>query len=130
MADVTLSQTCSSLEPLSKTCRLTGMACTFLDRPRACPDSTFVAKVSMPPDEFNVLLDAQDRPALGALSIKRCRRPEVHTGVAGVHVNVILETVGTEAFLEMTWHADGSVEYVCPATEVRFLWREGAFIPL
>ena len=47
--------------PLSKTCRLTGIACPFLETPRACPDSTFVAKVSMPPDEFNGVLKAHAR---------------------------------------------------------------------
>jgi hypothetical protein len=84
----------------------------------------------MPPDQFNILLNAEDRPALGTLAVMKCRRPEYHQGAAGVHVNAVLESPGDQALLEVTWHLDGSVEYHCPATDVRFLWRDGKYIPL
>ena len=84
----------------------------------------------LPPDEFQILLNADGAPALGTLTVIRCKRPEYHHGVAGVHVNAILESVGDEALLQPTWHIDGSVEYHCPATDVRVLWKDGKFIPL
>lgn len=131
MADVTHSNTCSSLDPATGTCRLTGAPCPFLrSSPRDCPDSTFVARVSMPPDEFVVLLNAERRPALGTLTVVKCRRPEFHHGAAGVHVNAVLESPGDGALLSATWRMDGGVEYRCDATDVRFLWRNGKFIPL
>jgi hypothetical protein len=99
-------------------------------RYRDCFDATFINRVSMPPDEFQVLLNAQGAPALGTLTVIRCKRPELHHGAAGVQVNAILESTGDEALLQMTWRIDGSVEYHCPATDVRFLWRAGKFIPL
>jgi hypothetical protein len=131
MADVTHSEICSSFDPATKSCRLIGSACPFAERGAfaACPDGTFVARVSMPPDQFQVLLNAAHEPALGTLQIVRCRRPEFHQGAAGVHVNVILETVGDEALLTANWRLDGSVEYHCPTTDVRFVWRKGKFIP-
>lgn len=131
MADVTHSATCTSFEPGSGTCRLTGAACPFRQGGfRDCADSTFLARVSMPPDEFGVLLNAEHRPALGTLAVKKCRRPEFHHGAAGVHVNAVLESVGDGALLTATWRLDGGVEYYCPSTDVRMLWREGKFIPL
>jgi hypothetical protein len=84
----------------------------------------------MPPDEFQILLNIQNTPALGTLTLIKCKRPELHHGVAGVHVNAILESTADEALLHAHWNLDGSVEYHCPATEVRFLWRDGKFIPL
>ena len=131
MADVTHSTTCSSFDPATRTCRLSGANCPHAQTQdfAACPDATFVARVSMPPDQFHVLLNANHEPALGTLQIVRCRRPEFHHHAAGVHVNVILETVGDEALLTATWHLDGSVEYHCPTTDVRFLYRNGKFIP-
>jgi hypothetical protein len=107
------------------------MACPFAKGGySACADSTFVARVSMPPDEFGVLLNADGVPALGTLAVKRCRRPEYHQGAAGVHVNVVLESAGDGALLEATWRLDGAVEYRCPSSEVRFMWRGGRFIPI
>jgi hypothetical protein len=131
MADVTHSDTCTSLDPATGTCRLTGAPCPFLkSSPRDCPDSTFLARVSMPPDEFCVLLNAEHRPALGTLAVVKCRRPEFYHGAAGVHVNAVLESPGEGALLSATWRLDGAVEYHCDATDVRFLWRDGKFIPL
>ncbi len=131
MADVTTHSQCASLEPSNRTCRLNGQPCPMTaGNYRDCGDSTFVSQVSMPPDEFQVLLNSQGQPALGSLSFRRCRRWELHQGVAGVHVNVILETVGDEAMLQAEWKMDGTVEYFCPASGVRMLWRDGKFIPL
>jgi hypothetical protein len=132
MADVTHSTTCSSFNPDTGACQLNGAPCPFAARKQftACPDATFVARVSMPPDQFHVLLNADHEPALGTLQIVRCRRPEFHHHAAGVHVNVILETVGDEALLTANWRLDGSVEYHCPTTDVRLLYRNGKFIPL
>jgi hypothetical protein len=131
-ADVTHSTTCSSYDPAARACHLSGATCPHAARQdfAACPDATFVARVSMPPDQFHVLLNANHQPALGTLQIVRCRRPEFHHHAAGVHVNVILETVGDQALLTAAWQLDGSVEYHCPTTDVRFLWRNGRFIPL
>ena len=131
MADVTPSSICASFESAGKVCRLNGLPCPFgAGTFGLCADSTFIARVSMPPDEFNVLLNAAGEPSLGTLTVIRCRRPELHHGVAGVHVNAVLESVGDEALLQTTWNLDGSVEYCCPATETRMLWRKGRFIPL
>jgi hypothetical protein len=131
MADVTHSETCSSFEPATAGCRLTGAPCPFAKTGfRACPDSTFLTRVAMPPDEFAVLLNAEHQPALGTLAVKKCRRPEFHHGAAGVHVNAVLESVGDGALLTATWRLDGAVEYHCPSTDVRLLWRDGKFIPL
>lgn len=130
MADVTHSEICSSFDPAAGTCALNGAACPFHSAPRDCPDSTFIARVSMPPDEFVVLLNADHRPALGTLTVIKCRRPEFHHGAAGVHVNAVLESPGDGALLTATWRLDGAVEYRCDATDVRFLWRDGKFIPL
>ena len=131
MADVSHSETCTSLEPATGACRLTGAPCPFRATGVAqCPDSTFLARVSMPPDEFCVLLNAGRQPALGTLAIVKCRRPEFHHGAAGVHVNAVLESPGDAALLNATWRLDGAVEYHCPATDVRLLWRAGKFIPL
>jgi hypothetical protein len=130
MADVTHSEICSSFDPAAGTCRLNGAPRPFHATPRDCPDSTFVARVSMPPDEFVVLLNADRRPALGTLTVVKCRRPEFHPGAAGVHVNAVLESPGDGALLTATWRLDGAVEYRCDATDVRFLWRDGKFIPL
>ena len=131
MADVTPSPTCSSLEPATRACRLNGLPCPCRENLfRECPDATFVTRVSMPPDEFQILLNPQNAPALGTLTIIKCKRPELHHGVAGVHVNAILDSLADEALLQATWNLDGSVEYHCPATDVRFLWRNGKFIPL
>lgn len=128
MADITHSRICTSYD--AGVCRLTGQPCPFATNPGDCPDSTFLARVSMPPDEFTVLLNAARQPALGTLSFKKCRVLEYHHAVPGVHVNAILEFPSDLALLQVTWHADGSVEYFCPATDVRFLWREGHFIPM
>jgi hypothetical protein len=131
MADVTHSEICSSLEPATATCRLTGAACPFAKGGfAACPDSTFITRVSMPPDEFCVLLNAEGRPALGTIAVKKCRRPEFHFGSAGVHVNAVLESVGDGALLQATWRMDGGVEYCCPGPDVRMVWRGGKFIPV
>jgi hypothetical protein len=131
MADVTPSTICSNLDAPHGTCRLTGSPCPHLASGFAgCADATFLARVSMPPDEFCVLLNAQGQPALGTLAIKKCRRPEFHHGAAGVHVNAVLESAGDGALLTATWRLDGAVEYHCEATDVRFLWRAGKFIPL
>jgi hypothetical protein len=132
MADVTPSDICTSLDPAAGTCRLTGAPCPFAASAafRQCPDSTFLARVSMPPDEFCVLLNAEGRPALGTLAVVKCRRPEFYHGAAGVHVNAVLESPGDGALLTATWRLDGAVEYHCPATDVRFLWRDAKFIPL
>jgi len=133
MADVSRSKVCSSLDVGTGTCRLTpGVACPFARQGgyEACADSTFLARVSMPPDEFCVLLNAAGEPALGTLSVMKCRRPEYHHGAAGVHVNVVLETPGDGALLTATWGLDGPVEYHCAASDVRFLWRDGRFVPL
>ena len=132
MADLTPSPVCSSLDPATGNCRLTGVPCPFAQtgRYKDCVDATFVTKVSMPPDEFQILLNASGAPALGTLTVIRCKRPEYHQGVAGVHVNAILESVGDEALLHPIWHIDGSVEYHCPATDVRVRWKNGKFIPL
>lgn len=130
MADVNLSKICSSLDAATRACRLNGLPCPFASGDFAsCSDSTFVARVSMPPDEFVVLLNAQDEPALGTLAVIKCRRPEFHHAAAGVHVNVVLESPGDGALLQTTWQLDGTVEYTCPASEVRFIWRKGKFIP-
>jgi hypothetical protein len=83
----------------------------------------------MPPDEFVVLVNGRREPALGTLMVRRCRVPEHHRGVAGVHVNAVLESAGDEALLEAEWAIDGGVAYRCPATDVRFEWRAGKFIP-
>ncbi|HYE18438.1 MAG TPA: hypothetical protein VEA69_08335 [Tepidisphaeraceae bacterium] len=132
MADVTVSTRCTSFEPDGQICRLTGAACPMAGARsfRECDDSTYLAHVSMPPDEFQVLLSAAGRPAVGSLMVRRCRRPELHQGAVGVHVNAVLESAGDEAMLRAEWKMDGSVEYTCPATGVRMEWREGKFIPL
>ena len=130
MADVTLSQICSSLDGATLTCRLNGQKCPYANgHYPSCGDSTFAARVSMPPDEFVVLLNSQNEPALGTLAVIKCRRPEFHLAAAGVHVNVILESPGDGSLLEATWQIDGGVEFFCPASEVRFIWRNGKFIP-
>jgi len=49
---------------------------------------------------------------------------------AKFHVNAILDSLADEALLHAAWNLDGSVEFHCPATDVRFLWRSGKFIPL
>jgi hypothetical protein len=131
MADVTHSDICSSFDPAAGTCVINGAPCPFAKTGfRDCPDSTFLARVSMPPDEFCVLLNAEGRPALGTLTVVKCRRPESHHGATGVHVNAVLESPGDGALLSATWRLDGAVEYRCDATDVRFLWRDGKFIPL
>jgi hypothetical protein len=131
MADVTHSEICSSFDSAAGTCVLNGAPCPFATSGfRDCPDSTFLARVSMPPDEFCVLLNAEGRPALGTLTVVKCRRPEFYHGAAGVHVNAVLESPGDGALLSATWRMDGAVEYRCDATDVRFLWRDGKFIPL
>lgn len=131
MADVSYSTVCSSLDAAARRCRLNGLPCPFAaGNFEACADSTFVARVSMPPDEFGVLLNARREPALGTLSVTVCRRPEFHHGAAGVHVNAVLESPGDQALLEAAWRLDGSVEYRCPATDVRLLWRDGKFTPI
>lgn len=131
MADVSLSKICSSLDAAGGLCRLNGLKCPFASGGyEACADSTFVARVSMPPDEFVVLLNAQHEPALGTLAVVKCRRPEYYFGVAGVHVNVVLESPGDGSLLQANWQMDGSVEFSCPASDIRFLWRSGKFIPL
>jgi hypothetical protein len=131
MADVSHSSVCSSFDPAAGTCRISGAACPFAPRDMtACPDATFLARVSMPPDEFVIVLNANREPALGTLSVVRCRRPEFHHGAAGVHVNAVLESNGDGALLEATWRMDGSVEFRCPASDVRLLWRAGKFIPI
>lgn len=131
MADVSLSQICSSLDGGAEVCRLNGLPCPYARGGyESCADSTFVARVSMPPDEFVVLLNANREPALGTLAVVKCRRPEFHFGVAGVHVNMVLESPGDGAMLQANWRMDGTVEFHCPSSEVRFLWRDGRFIPL
>jgi hypothetical protein len=131
MADVSISKICSSLDVGASACRLNGLACPFAAGGfEACADSTFVARVSMPPDEFVVLLNAQREPALGTLEVKKCRRPEFHHGAAGVHVNVVLESPGDGALLAAAWRLNGAVEYHCPSSDVRFVWRGGKFIPI
>ena len=55
MADTTISNPCSSYDAPSGTCHLTGAACPFRRAPRECPDCSFVARVVMAPDEFQVL---------------------------------------------------------------------------
>src|SRR3954454_1428963 len=112
MADVTRSKVCSSLDAGAGTCRLTaGVACPFARGGyEGCPDSTFLARVSMPPDEFCVLLNADRKPALGTLAVVKCRRPEFYPGAAGVHVNAVLESPGDAALLTATWRLDGAVE--------------------
>src|ERR1700712_4899305 len=124
MADVSRSTVCSNTDPASGTCRLNGVACPYSPHDvAACPDATFLARVSMPPDEFVVVLNAAGEPALGTLAVIRCRRPEFHHGAAGVHVNAVLESPGDGALLEATWRLDGAVEYHCPGTDVRVMWR-------
>jgi hypothetical protein len=131
MADVSLSQVCSSLDAGAGACRLNGLQCPFATGGfDGCADSTFVARVSMPPDEFAILLNSRREPTLGTLAVVKCRRPEFHLGVAGVHVNMVLESPGDGALLQVNWGMDGAVEFHCPASEVRFLWRDGKFIPL
>ena len=131
MADVSRSKTCSSLDVGAGTCRLNGFACPFARGGyEQCADSTFMARVSMPPDEFGVLLNAAGEPSLGTLSVIKCRRPEYYQGAAGVHVNVVLESPGDGALLQATWQLDGTVEYYCAESDVRFLWRGGKFIPI
>lgn len=131
MADVSVSKVCSSLDGAAGACRLNGLPCPFAKGGyEACADSTFVARVSMPPDEFVVLLNAQNEPALGTLAVIKCRRPEFYHGAAGVHVNVVLESLGDGALLAATWRLDGAVEFHCPSSDVRFIWRGGKFIPM
>src|SRR5258707_112654 len=110
MADVTHSTICSSLDAAVGGSRLNGVACAFAKGGYGgLADSSFVARVSMAPGEFGVLLNADGVPALGTLAVKRCRRPEYHQGAAGVHVNVVLESAGDGALLEATWRLDGTV---------------------
>ena len=131
MADVSVSKICSSLDGAGGLCRLNSQKCPFANGGYdACADSTFAARVSMPPDEFVVLLNAQREPALGTLAVVKCRRPDYYFGVAGVHVNVVLGSPGDGSLLQANWRMDGAVEFNCPASEVRFLWRGGKFIPL
>ncbi len=131
MADITLSDTCTSLDPATKRCTFTGKECPFAAKGnyRECLDATFRAEVVMAPDEFHVLLDCNHQPTVGTLPIKRCRVLETHKA-AGVHVNAILTTVGREALLEMKHHPDGRVEYHCEKTEVALQWRNGKFSPV
>jgi hypothetical protein len=133
MADVNVSTVCSNFDPAAGGCRLNGSPCPHSTGGgdfAACPDATFLARVSMPPDEFVVVLNAAGEPTLGTLTVIRCRRPEFHHAAAGVHVNAVLESPGDGMLLETTWRMDGAVEYWCPATDVRVLWRSGKFIPI
>jgi hypothetical protein len=131
MADVSVSTVCSNLDPAAGRSRLHGAPCPHAPHDfAACPDATFLARVSMPPDEFVVVLNAAGEPTLGTLTVIRCRRPEFHHAAAGVHVNAVLESPGDGMLLEANWRIDGAVEYHCPATDVRVLWRGGRFIPI
>ena len=130
MADVNISSTCSSLDTKTNHCTFTGKTCPFAQQKnyRECYDATFCAHVSMPPDQFYVLLDRDHRPTVGTLPMKRCNVIESHKA-AGAHVNAILETVGREALLEMKYHLDGRIEFYCEKTETGLIWKDGRFSP-
>src|SRR5436189_4177858 len=80
MADVSVSSVCSNYDPAAGGCRLNGAPCPHSAAGdfTVCPDATFLARVSMPPDEFVVVLNAAGEPTLGTLTVIRCRRPEFH----------------------------------------------------
>ena len=125
MADVSHSEICSNLDAAAGTCRPDRIAVSVSQPLRGCADSTFLTRVSMPPDEFCVLLNANHEPALGTLPVIKCRRPEYHHGAAGVHVNAVLESPGDGA-LRRPLAVGRGVEYRCEATDVRFLCGTGS----
>ena len=130
MSDVTISKKCSSFEAQTGNCFLSGRACPFANDQRECPDCSFVAHVSMAPDEFHVLVDAEHRPTRGTLPIRKCRTIEVRQNVAGAHVNSILDCTAGEELLDVTYQTDGRVQYNCRKSEAALVWRDGKFTPV
>lgn len=129
MADTTISNQCSSFDAPTGRCYVTGAACPFRRDFAQCPDCSFVARVVMAPDEFQVLLNGEHRPTLGTLKVVRCRTPEIHRHVAGVCTSALFSAAGDDAFLDVTWGED-HVDYSCPHEGVAFRWKDGRFMPL
>jgi hypothetical protein len=130
MPDVTVSNTCSSFESATGNCLLSGRPCPFANNQRECPDCSFVAHVTMAPDDFHVLVDADNRPTRGTLPIRRFRNVETHRNVAGVHVNVIQDCAAGEELLEVRYQPDGHIEFHCQKSEAALAWRDGKFTPV
>ena len=130
MPDVTISKKCSSYVDGTGNCLLSGRACPFKNNQRECPDCSFVAQVTMAPDEFHVLVDGEHRPTRGTLPIRRCRKLEVIQNVAGAHMNVISDCEAGEELLEMDYKADGQIHYNCRKSDASLAWRNGTFTPV
>jgi hypothetical protein len=130
MPDVTVSKRCSSFEAGSGNCVLSGRPCPFANNQRECPDCSFVAHVTMAPDEFHVLVDAEHRPTRGTLPIRRFRTVEINQNVAGAHVNLILDCAAGDELLDVSFQADGRIHYHCRKSEAALAWRDGKFTPV
>jgi hypothetical protein len=129
MTDVEIEPSCSTYDAKTGKCRLMGWSCPFASSGFTdCGQCTRLAKVRMPPDEFHVLLDRNNKPTAGYVPLTRCRVTDLHPG-AGVHVNLIMQTTGTEPVLDLQTHADGTVTLRCNHSDAAVTWRDGQFEP-
>src|SRR5690348_8790223 len=80
---------CSSLDLATGKCRRSQQPCSFAaGKHHACDDATFVARVNTARDEFQMLVDRENKPATAFIPVRTCRQITV-AHAAGVHVNSI-----------------------------------------
>jgi hypothetical protein len=129
MADVTFTNSCINVDPASRQCHLSGQTCPFSPSQESqCTDCRFLAKITCPPDEFHVLIDAWQRPRPGKFAIKRCRTIEVHEA-AGVHVTNLLTCESERSLLHATPLSSDTVQLSTPE-DATLRWHAGRFIPV
>jgi hypothetical protein len=128
MADVKISNLCSSLDLRSGSCRQTGAPCVFAREKnfRDCQTCAFVASVTIHRSEFHVLVDSQHRPTRGLVPVRTCRATTWHDG-AGAYVNTVLTHGPDQSLLEIHQTREDEVKLVCEPAKVALLWRKGEF---
>jgi hypothetical protein len=128
MADVTFTRSCVNADPITRTCHLTGNPCPLApEREHECADCRYLAKVTCPPDEFHILVDADNHPKPGRFALKRCRDIEIHEA-AGVHISNLLACETPRSLLHATRLTPDTVNFTTPE-DATLRWTNGRFIP-
>jgi hypothetical protein len=128
MADVTYTRSCVNIDPSTRTCHLTGQPCPMSPaREHECADCRYLAKVTCPPDEFHILVDANNQPKPGRFALKRCRTIELHQA-AGVHITNLLACESSRSLLHATQLTTEIINFTTD-DDATLRWTNGRFIP-
>ncbi len=124
---IELYSNCSNLDLATGKCRRSQLTCTHAAGEHyACADATFVARITTPRNEFQMLVDREHKPATAFIPVRTCRQI-MFAQAAGVHVNSIGVHGAQRSLLQLKREVDGSIRYQSALGEAAIRWHDGQF---